>query len=339
MFCSNCGAQLADDAKFCLNCGTKVAEETPISPVVTPTPVVGATPPNATTEAVQFNDAFQINEPSPAVASAPKKPKLPVWVIVLIIVLSLGVLGAAGYLIYDNFFADSYSDSDDDDEADKKKDKSNSSDKTSSGETSSDNTSSGNTSNNSPSGNNSQNETSSDTPSNTTSNLPSGTKPVVRPVNSAYTAFFRDNGITEDPTPSAITRCDTYQVYAHEVMDGVVEKTEAGYNDGLLTNMCNIVYYPYSFLAEQWGGEEMVTEQNLNTLITAWKQQFDPVDKLDFATVEYIKESDLIKIVINYTNLDNTTNCQKVFGTSGTKTEAEHKTILNSYGYIEKFTD
>ena len=272
MFCSNCGSNITDDAKFCLNCGTKVVD---FVPPVAPAPVVEATPAPVAAETAQFNNAFQINEPAaPVMQPAPQKPKMPVWVIVLIIVLSLGVLGAAGYLVYDNFFADSYSDSDDDKD-DKKDKKKNSSDSdtngSSEGEKSSDNNSSDNSYDNS-----------SDNTSITTANKNPGVG--ARPLNSNYTAIYRNNGITEDATPSAITRCDTFRVYGHEVLDGVVEKMEAGYNDGVLTNMRNVVYYTHDALAEQWGGESMVTEANINLLIDQWKQQFAVIHSWEFAT-------------------------------------------------------
>ncbi len=339
MFCSNCGAKLDDNAKFCLNCGVKIATETPAAaPVVTPVVPPVAPEITPTPEAVQFNDAFQINNPvAPVTAPAPQKSKMPVWVIVLIIVLSLGILGTAGYLVYDIFFADdSYSDSDED-EKDKEK---NSSKTDTNGSSEGNNSSDDNSSDNTSSRNNSHVGNSPDTSSNNVSSTTINTNPNItaKPVNPDYTALFRNNGITEDVTPSAITRCDTYQVYGHELMDGVVEKMEAGYNDGTLTNMRNVVYYSYSALAEQWGGEEMVNEDNLNNLIDAWKEQFAPIHSWDFATINYIKESKLIKIVIDYTELDNPSNCQKVFGQWGTQSVDQHKGLMAQHGYIEKYT-
>ncbi len=320
MFCTNCGAKLSDDAKFCLNCGAKIDAPVPaVEPVPAPTPVAPVAP---------IAEPAPVVEPTPAPVAAPsvpletviaetpapKKNKTPAWVIVIIIILALALVGIGGYIVYDEFFADSVSTSADDDDDDKK---------TSSGITSSDITSSGDIS---------SDDTSSD-------NSSSSITPAQPTINSDYTAFYTENGVREDETPSFITRCDTYQVYGHEVMDGVVEKMEAGYNDGVLTNMRNVVYYTHSALAAQWGGNHMVTEDNINTLIDNWKTQFDSVDNLDFATVSYIKENNLVKIVIDYTNLDNSSNCEKVFGQDGTQSREQHLKLMKQHGYVEKFVD
>ena len=316
MFCTNCGAKLSDDAKFCLNCGAKIDAPTPaaepvpvpVAPVVEePAPIAEPTP---VLEAVILNDSFAINEPSaPTPAPAPKKNKTPAWIIALIIILAIAVVGVGGYVVYDLFFADSVSTSADDDDDDKKT----SSDITSSGDISSEDTSSDNAS-------------SSKTPAQPT-------------INSGYTAFYTENGVREDATPSFITRCDAYQVYGHEVLNGVVEKMEAGYNDGVLANMRNVVYYTHSALAAQWGGEDMVTDANIDSLITNWKTQFDSIDNLDFATVSYIKENNLVKIVIDYTDLDNSSNCEKIFGQDGTQSIEQHLSFMKQHGYIEKYID
>ncbi len=342
MFCINCGSKLSDDAKFCLNCGTKIdtptpaaepAPAVPVAPVAPATPIVETPAPVAepapVPEAVVLNDSFTINEPvAPAPAPAPKKNKTPAWVIVIIIVLAIAIVGIGGYIVYDQFFADSVSTSADDDDDDKKT----SSGITSSGDISSDDTSSENSSSIV-----SDDEPSSEQP--TSSNATSSKIPSQPKINSNYTKLYTKNGVTEDATPSVITRCDTYQVYGHEVMDGVVEKMEAGYNDGVLTNMRNVVYYTHSALAEQWGGESMVTDANIDILITNWKQQFDTIDGWDFATVNYVKEAKLVKIVIDYTNLDNSSNSVKVFGQDGTQSKDQHLSLMKQYGYIEKYVD
>ena len=308
MFCTNCGAKLSDDAKFCLNCGAKIDAPAPaVEPV--PAPVAEPTP---SAETVILNDSFAISEPAapaPTPTPAPKKNKTPAWVIVIIIILALALVGIGGYIVYDEFIADPVSTSADDDDDDKKT----SSDITSSGDISSEDTSSDNSS-------------SSITPAQPT-------------INSDYTAFYTEDGVREDETPSFITRCDTYQVYGHEVLNGVVEKMEAGYNDGVLANMRNVVYYTHSALAAQWGGESMVTDANIDSLITNWKTRFDSIDNLDFATVSYVKEDNLVKIVIDYTNLDNSSNCQKVFGQDGTQSMTQHESLMEQYGYIEKYVD
>ena len=325
MFCTNCGAKLSDDAKFCLNCGAKIDAPAPaVEPVPAPTPVAPVAPiaepapvaePTPAAETVILNDSFAISEPAaPAPTPAPKKNKTPAWVIVIIIILALALVSIGGYIVYDEFFADSVSTSADDDDDDKK---------TSSGITSSDITSSGDIS---------SEDTSSD-------NSSSSITPAQPTINSDYTAFYTENGVREDETPSFITRCDTYQVYGHEVLNGVVEKMEAGYNDDVLANMRNVVYYTHSALAAQWGGEDMVTDANIDSLITNWKTQFDSVDNLDFATVSYVKEDNLVKIVIDYTDLDNSSNCQKIFGQAGTQSMTQHKSLMEQYGYIEKYVD
>lgn len=344
MFCSNCGAKLSDDAKFCLNCGTKIDAPTPAAepaPVVPVAPVAPAAPigeaptpvaePTPAAEAVTLNDSFAISQsvaPAPAPAPAPKKNKTPAWVIAIIIILAVALVGIGGYIVYDQFFADSVSTSADDDDDDKKT----SSGITSSGDISSDDTSSDNSSSIV-----SEDDPSSEQP--TSSSSTSSKTPAKPKINSNYTAFYTNNNVTEDATPSFITRCDSYQVYGHEVTDGVVEKMEAGYNDGVLTNMRNVVYYTHSALAAQWGSEDMVTDANINTLISNWKTQFEAIDNLDFATVSYVKEDNLVKIVIDYTNLDNSSNCEKVFGQLGTQSIEQHKSLMKQYGYIEKYVD
>ncbi len=344
MFCTNCGAKLSDDAKFCLNCGAKIDAPAPaVEPVPAPTPVAPVAPiaepapvaePTPAAETVILNDSFAISEPAaPAPTPAPKKNKTPAWVIVIIIILALALVSIGGYIVYDEFFADSVSTSADDDDDDKK---------ASSGITSSDITSSGDISSDDTSSDNSSSIASEDEPSSeqpTSSNSTSSKIPAQPKINSNYTKLYTDNGVSEDATPSAITRCDTYQVYGHEVMDGVVEKMEAGYNDGVLTSMRNVVYYTHSALAAQWGGNHMVTEDNINTLIANWKTQFDSVDNLDFATVSYVKEAKLVKIVVDYTDLDNSSNCEKVFGQAGTQSMTQHKSLMEQYGYIEKYVD
>ena len=65
----------------------------------------------------------------------------------------------------------------------------------------------------------------------------------------------------------------------------------------------------------------------------------DSIDNLDFATVSYVKEDNLVKIVIDYTNLDNSSNCKKVFGQDRTQSMTQHKSLMKQSGYIEKYVD
>ena len=53
-FCTNCGAKLADDAKFCTECGTKV-ESMPSEPAVQPDSAPAA-PANDYTYSAPAND-------------------------------------------------------------------------------------------------------------------------------------------------------------------------------------------------------------------------------------------------------------------------------------------
>lgn len=80
-FCSNCGSQLADDAKFCPNCGSKI--ESAPAPEVTPNPIV--TEPTPTPTAASNTTVYvtapaapaqPAPTPAPAPAPAPKKKKV-----------------------------------------------------------------------------------------------------------------------------------------------------------------------------------------------------------------------------------------------------------------------
>ncbi len=124
-----------------------VAPVQPVAPVVpvaepAPAPVVEPTPAPVAAPSVPLETVIA-ETPTPAPVAAPTvKAKTPAWAIVIVIILSIAVLAGAGYIVYDQFFADSgYTVSDDDDDDDKKPSKT-SSGKTTSGDTSSDNISS-----------------------------------------------------------------------------------------------------------------------------------------------------------------------------------------------------
>ena len=75
MFCVQCGAKLADDAKFCMQCGAKVMTIAQPGPSVEPVPAVEPAP---AVEAVPVEPAPEVEavpvEPAPAVEAVPVEP-------------------------------------------------------------------------------------------------------------------------------------------------------------------------------------------------------------------------------------------------------------------------
>ncbi len=95
MFCKNCGAPLGETSKFCLNCGAKVAEESP-APIVAPVP-------------------------------EKKKRTLSLGILIAIIILSVMLVGEAGFIVYDKMISTDYYSENDDDKLSNKKTSSDSS--------------------------------------------------------------------------------------------------------------------------------------------------------------------------------------------------------------------
>jgi uncharacterized membrane protein YvbJ len=99
-FCTHCGAQIPDGAKFCTSCGTPVAAPQPKSFVEAPA------------EAGEFA-AIQWDEPGseaqqqpyaqPAPAGKKEKKKKPFIVRFLLWLILIAILAFAGYYIYDNY--------------------------------------------------------------------------------------------------------------------------------------------------------------------------------------------------------------------------------------------
>ncbi len=119
-----------------------VAPVAPVVPVAEPTPAPAPTSAPAAAPTVPLETVIaETHAPAPvSVVPAASKAKTPAWAIVLIIILSLAVLAGAGYIVYDQFFADSgYSASNDDDDDDKEPSKTSSGDASSNDISSEDN--------------------------------------------------------------------------------------------------------------------------------------------------------------------------------------------------------
>ena len=95
-FCSNCGAELADDAVFCLSCGI-------VQPTAAPQPVVRPVPQAA--PAVQPQPAVQPAQPEAAPAKKRKFPVRGVCISVAVLVALVAV-----FMIFSIFFARPYQD-------------------------------------------------------------------------------------------------------------------------------------------------------------------------------------------------------------------------------------
>ena len=115
-FCTNCGAQLSDSAKFCPKCGQALsapagsAPTTPLAPDSAPT--VPLTPPQANAAPVTNDPAVPpVAQPAPA-APAAKKKQLPKWAVVVLVVVLVAAIwwffirkdpvkGLKDYVFYD----------------------------------------------------------------------------------------------------------------------------------------------------------------------------------------------------------------------------------------------
>ena len=86
-FCSQCGAQTAEDARFCEGCGAQLSEAAPAVPVA-PAPV----------DPTHVTPAPAESAPAPAMpAPAPAPAKRAPWVIAVAVVLVLALLGGGAW--------------------------------------------------------------------------------------------------------------------------------------------------------------------------------------------------------------------------------------------------
>ncbi len=378
MFCSNCGKQAPDGAKFCTGCGSPLAapaapvapvveaapapvvettptpvaepvapvvpvsEPTPV-PVVEPTPVVEpaapvepATPvepvvPAPVVEPVAVEPvvapvapAAPVAEPAPAPAPVPAAPvapvepaapvvpvapaapksKTPAWAIVLIIILALAVLAGAGYIVYDQFFADSgYSSSDDDDD--------NNGGKKPSGGSSSGETSSG--------------DTSSD--GNSSTIIPSG--PVNQNVNPNYTAIFSQYNLVDDAGPMY----GSYQsmTVARDMYGEGIQKFTAFYDENdLLVALYKFYYITFDTVAEYLDMEPgAVTAADAERFVNEYVIEDDTPS---YTTYEYNILSNIVKVIEKSVNLDDSS----VTGEYPINAPSQIDAWVNA-GYVRKY--
>lgn len=149
-------------------------------------------------------------------------------------------------------------------------------------------------------------------------------------VNDAYEEVFTSHNIIDSPAVFMMLDSASFVI---ESEDGMVEKIEFGYEDDIVKEMVNTVYYPITGLSAE---EVDAIDSSMRTAFSAYEED-------GFCSVSYNTLSDYFVITINFTSLDNADNVQKMadFGmlTGSDVTVismSETESGLLSSGYIKK---
>ena len=254
MFCSKCGKELNDDAKFCDACGTQIG-------------------------------VSEVKE----VPKKSKKTGLIIAIVAIVLVFIIGGLALIGWL------AESYLQKLDIDNYDVFEDVEIDLDEITDVEDTED--------------------TSAD---------------VTQGSNASYEEVFSSRNIIDSPAVFMMLDSASF-VTASE--DGMVEKLEFGYEDDIVKEMVNTVYYPITGLSAE----------DVDLLDSSMRTAFSAYEEDGFCSVSYNTLSDYLVITINFTSLDNADNVQKLAelgmltGSDVTVISmSETETGLLSSGYLKK---
>lgn len=146
----------------------------------------------------------------------------------------------------------------------------------------------------------------------------------------SYNEVFSSRNIIDSPASFIMLDSASFVLAS---ADGMVEKLEFGYEDDLVKEMVNTVYYPISGLSAE----------EVDTIDSSMRTAFSIYEAEDFCSVSYNALSDYFVITISFSSLDKAENVQKLgelgmlTGTDVTvisMTETESGLIAN--GYIKK---
>lgn len=148
--------------------------------------------------------------------------------------------------------------------------------------------------------------------------------------NSAYTDIFMSRNIVD--MTSIFTSLDT-MAFASVSDEGTVEKLEYAYEDDIILEFVNVVYYPITNMTE---------DQKL-ALDNSMKANFATMEEADFCTVSYNMGNNYYSVTLHFTDLDVAANIQKLHdfgmltGEGANKISmSETESNLLSGGYVKK---
>lgn len=146
----------------------------------------------------------------------------------------------------------------------------------------------------------------------------------------SYEEVFSSRNIIDSPASFLMLDSASFVIAS---ADGMVEKLEFGYEDDIVKEMVNTVYYPISGM----------TAEEVETIDSSMRTAFSVYESEEFCSVSYNALSDYFVITINFTSLDNAENVQKLgelgmlTGTNVTVISmSETESGLVSNGYLKK---
>ena len=148
--------------------------------------------------------------------------------------------------------------------------------------------------------------------------------------NNAYSDIFMSRNIVE--TTEFFTVLDT-MAFANVLNDGIIEKLEYAYEDDIIKEMVNVVYYPLSDM----------TEEQKTAFDNSMKNNYAAIEEEDFCTVSYHMGNNYYSTTFHFTELDKTENIQKLSelgmltGAGANKISmSETESSLLAGGYVKK---